>query len=141
MADLLSPSDLLSRLRRDVERSALRARNGLKHLSGVGRPPLGQSPRDVVWSSGKAELWRYHSDRRSIRPPLLFVHSLVSRSYVFDLAPGNSFVEAMLGRGFDVFLTNWGEPDEADAANTLETYCDEYLTQMADVILEVTGSD
>ncbi|MDQ3485667.1 MAG: alpha/beta fold hydrolase [Actinomycetota bacterium] len=141
MPEVLAPIDLVGRIKRDVERSALRARNGLKHLSGVGRPQLGQSPKDVVWSSGKAELWRYRSDRRTQHPPLLFVHSLVSRSYVFDLAPGNSFVQAMLDRGFDVFLTEWGEPDEMDAGNTLETYCDGYLPEMVAAVRRASGAD
>src|SRR4051794_12895165 len=107
MAEVLAPTDLLARVRRDVARSALRARNGLKHLSGVGRPKVGQTPKDTVWSSEKVELWRYHNDRKTMATPLLFVHSLVSRSYVFDLAPGNSFIEFMLNRGFDVFLIDW----------------------------------
>jgi polyhydroxyalkanoate synthase len=76
-----------------------------------------------------------------VHPPLFFVHSLVSRSYVFDLAPGNSFVEAMLARGFDVFLTQWGAPDELEAGYTLETYCDELLPEMVDAVLDVTGAD
>src|SRR5690348_3479123 len=127
MAQQAEPRDLLARVRRDVDRSLLRARNGLRLLSGTIAPEVGATPKDVVWSSGKVELWRYRSDTRTIRTPLFFVHSLVSRSYVFDLTPGNSFVEFMLGRGFDVFLVNWGVPDELDAHNDLSTYCDEHL--------------
>jgi polyhydroxyalkanoate synthase len=140
MARALMPGELFGRLRRDLDRSVLRARNGLRHLSDVGRLEPGQSPKDVVWSSGRAELWRYRSDRRRLRPPLLLVHSLISRSYVFDLAPGSSFVEAMLDRGFDVFLTNWGETDELDAENALETYCDGYLPEMVEVAMRLTGA-
>jgi len=136
-----APQDLLARVRRDVERSRLRARNGLKLLSGVGAPTLGASPKDVVWRSGKVELWRYRSDDRSIRPPLLFVHSLVSRSYVFDLNPGNSYVEFMLQRGFDVFLVNWGVPDELEASNDLSTYADELLPALVREVCHLTGSD
>ena len=65
--------------------------------------------------------------RARYRTPLLFVHSLVSRSYVFDLVPGNSFVEAMIDRGFDVYLVDWGVPDELESGNTLETYTDGYI--------------
>src|SRR4051794_21854764 len=140
MAEVLAPSDLVARMRRDVDRSLLRARNGLKYLSGVSRPQLGQTPKDVVWSSGKVELWRYRSSNRTRTPPMLFVHSLVSRSYVFDLAPGNSFVEHMLGRGFDVFLINWGEPDELEASNTLETYCDVHLPQIVRATSKLAGT-
>jgi polyhydroxyalkanoate synthase len=136
-----APQDLLARVRRDVERSRLRARNGLKLLSGTGAPTLGASPKDVVWSSGKVELWRYRSDTRSIRPPLFFVHSLVSRSYVFDLNPGNSFVEFMLQRGFDVFLVNWGVPDELEADNDLSTYSDELLPALVREVCRIAAAD
>ena len=127
MAPPSLPASSSSRVRKDAERNVLRVRNGLKHLAGVGRPELTQTPKETVWSSEKVELWRYTSDRRTIRTPLLFVHSLVSRSYVFDLVPGNSVVETMVDRGFDVYLADWGVPDELEAANTLETYTDDYL--------------
>ncbi len=131
MVDLLvDPSDLVERVRRDAERSVLRVRNGLKHLAGVGRPVLSQTPKDTVWQSEKVQLWRYRSDHRTVGCPLLFVHSLVSRSYVFDLVPGNSVVEAMLDRGFDVYLLDWGIPDGLEAGNRLETYTDGYLPEI-----------
>jgi polyhydroxyalkanoate synthase len=68
------------------------------------------------------------------RTPLLFVHSLVSRSYVFDLVPGNSFIETMRDRGFDIYLVDWGVPDELESGNTLQTYSDGYIP---DVVAEV----
>lgn len=33
-------------------------------------------------------------------------------------------------RGFDVYLTRWGEPDESEASYSLETYCDGFLPDM-----------
>src|SRR5436190_661563 len=38
-----APPTLLERIRHDLERNTLRARNGLKHLSGIGRPEVGCS--------------------------------------------------------------------------------------------------
>ncbi len=139
MARPLAPEDLVARIRRDTERSLLRVRNGLKHVAGVGAPELGRTPKETVWQSEKVQLWRYHSDRRTIATPLVFVHSLVSRSYVFDLVPGNSFVETMRDRGFDVFLIDWGVPDELEAANRLETYTDGYLPEIVRAITSITG--
>ncbi len=127
MESEISNSDLVARIRRDVERSVLRARNGIKYVTGIGQPELGRSPRDTVWSRDKAELWRFHSDKRRWSPPLLLVMSLVSRSYVFDLRPRSSVVQYFLDQGLDVFGLDWGVPDELEAGNTLETYCDEYL--------------
>jgi polyhydroxyalkanoate synthase len=132
--------DLVGRARRDVERSLLRAKNGLKLLGGGFRRPSGLAAKDVVWSYGKVELWRYQSETRTVPLPLLIVPSLVSKSYVFDLEPGNSFVEFMLGRGFDVFLVDWGAPDEEESTNTLETYCDEHLPDAVRAVCAASGA-
>jgi len=79
-----------------------------------------------MWRSGRTELWRYRSDRVSVSPPLLIVYSLFNRSYILDLQPGNSFVEHLLNAGFDVYMLDWGIPDERDARNTLDDYIDDY---------------
>jgi len=51
---------------------------------------------------------------------------LINRPTIFDLRPGNSFVSFLLEEGFDVFLLDWGEPDDEDADMGLEAYvCDE----------------
>ena len=110
-----------------IRRSLLRTRNGLRYAAGRNPPQLGMSPKRVVWQRDKARLWRYDSDQVRFSPPVVLVHSLVSRSYILDLRPGNSMVESLRNAGFDVFLLDWGVPDEVDAENTLETYCDEYL--------------
>ena len=87
MAETRTPTDLLGRIRRDIERNALRARNGIKHVAGVDHAKVGQSPKDIVWQRDKVVLYRYRSDRRTYGPPVLLVMSLVSRSYIFDLRP------------------------------------------------------
>lgn len=140
MAAVMSPGELASRVRRDAERNVLRVRNGLKHLAGVDKPKLAQTPKDTVWASEKVQLWHYRNDRVKYRTPLLFVHSLVSRSYVFDLVPGNSFVETMLHNGFDVYLIDWGVPDELESGNSLETYTDGYLPAIVQEVQHRSGN-
>ena len=135
----LSPADLLGRVNRDVERSYLRARNGLRYVRGSDRPRLGTTPKDVVWQRDKAQLWRYHGGPVRFAQPLLIVTSLVSRSYILDLLPGSSTVEFLRNRGFDVFLLDWGIPDELDADNSLATYVDEYLPRAVSAVRRLTG--
>src|SRR6476659_9775280 len=137
----LNPGDLLQRLNRDVERSVLRARNGVRYVRGSHRPKLGATPKDVVWRSGKAELWRYKRPGVRYGPPVVIVHSLVSRSYILDLRPGNSTVEYLVNAGLDVFMLDWGVPDELDADNSLETYVDGYLPRALAAVRRVTGCD
>jgi len=128
-------------VRQDVERNALRARNGVKLAAGLDRPQLGKSPRDLVWSRGRCQLWRYRSDQVTLSPPLLLVHSLVSRSYVLDLQPGNSFIEHLLSAGFDVFLVDWLPADERHADETLEDYADGYLPDAVEQTLLAADSE
>ena len=114
-AVLRTPNEVLERVRRDVERSALRARNGIKVVTGSNRPRTGLTPKDVVWSQDRAVMWRYRSDSVTHAPPLLIVYSLVSHSYILDLTPGNSFVEHLRDDGFDVYMIDWGIPTERDS--------------------------
>ena len=90
-----------------LERQVLRARNGLAHLAGTNEPRVATAPRDLVWKLDKGRLWRYRSESRSIRPPILIVHSLVSKSYILDLLPSNSMIGFLRDEGFDVFLLDW----------------------------------
>jgi poly[(R)-3-hydroxyalkanoate] polymerase subunit PhaC len=126
VTSVLNPLNVVARINRDVERSLLRARNGVRYATTKAN--VGATPRDVVWRRDRAELWRYRS-ATPIRyhPPVVIVHSLVSRSYILDLRPGSSAVEFLLGRGHDVYMLDWGVADERDADNTLATYVDEYL--------------
>jgi polyhydroxyalkanoate synthase subunit PhaC len=139
MAPRLHPTDLVARLNRDVERSLLRARNGLRYVAGTHRPKVGATPKDVVWRRGKAQLWRYRSPGVRYSPPVVIVHSLVSRSYILDLRPGSSTVEYLVKAGLDVFMLDWGVPDELDADNSLSTYVDGYLPRALEAVRRETG--
>ena len=130
---------MLARVTRDVERTYLRARNGVRYVRGSNRPQLGASPKDVIWQRDKARLWRYRGGPIRYRQPLLIVTSLVSRSYILDLLPGGSAVEFLRSRGFDVFMLDWGIPDELDADNGFETYVDEYLPRAVAALRRETG--
>ena len=135
------PGEVVARVRRDVGRNLLRARNGVKYVTGIGRPQVGTTPKDVVWRRDRAELWRYRSEVVTTRTPVLVVMSLISRSYILDLYPGMSFVQALRDEGFDPYLLDWGVPDERDAGNGLATYVDELLPAAIDEVLASSGAE
>jgi polyhydroxyalkanoate synthase len=102
---------------------------------------IGQSPREVVWTHRKTTLYRYRSNARRHAVPILLVFALINRPEIFDLRPGNSFVEFLLEHGFDVFLVDWGEPDEEDADMGLaEFVCDELHWAVRETLL-ASGKD
>ena len=72
---------------------------------------------------------------------MLLVFALINRPDIFDLRPGSSFVEFLLEEGFDVFLLDWGYPEEEDSDMGLENYvCDEMTSGIREV-LRCSGQD
>jgi len=127
---MTAPTDdtgIVAQLRRESERTAIRARNGLRYAAGAEWAPRRPTPSDVVWSQGSAELRRYRSDDVRYREPVLLFIGLVSRSYILDLHRQNSVARRLRDAGLDVYLLDWGTPGPADANNTLETYVHRYL--------------
>ncbi|MGA2011093.1 MAG: alpha/beta fold hydrolase [Solirubrobacteraceae bacterium] len=102
---------------------------------------IGATERDVVWTHRNTTLYRYRSDQRRYEVPLLLVFALINRPQIFDLRPGGSLVEYLIGEGFDVFLLDWGELDEEDADMGLaEFVCDELHWAVRET-LRASGAD
>lgn len=84
---------------------------------------VGALPSRRVFSEGRIRLLRYRRPRGATpvaRHPVLIVPSLINRSYVLDLLPGRSFAEYLLQAGFDVYLLEWGRPEDEDRFLSLE---------------------
>jgi polyhydroxyalkanoate synthase subunit PhaC len=124
--------DLARSVKREVERTQLRAKNGIVLISR--RPPVQvtMTPKDEVWSLGKAKLWRYRNPNVRHTPPVILFMGLVGDSAIFDIHPGNSWAERLMEEGFDVFLFDWGRPEAAEGDHTLETYLNGYFIHAVD---------
>lgn len=133
--------DGVDELKREMERNALRIQNGIKLAMGTQFARVGPTPKHTVCSRGKVELWRYETDAVTFGTPIFLVPSVVSRSYVFDLHRGNSFVERLLEAGFAVYLVDWGIAGREEAGNVLETYVDDHLPDLAAAVCEDAGAD
>ena len=61
-------------------------------------PPMGMTPKDVVWKRGKIQLYRYHAQTAQRHPiPYFIVPWLgISRPYVLDMLPGHSMIEFLV---------------------------------------------
>jgi polyhydroxyalkanoate synthase len=103
--------------------------------------PIGTTPKDVIWTHRKTTLYRYRSTDHRYAVPVLLVFALINRPDIFDLRGGNSFVEFMLQEGYDVFLLDWGVPDESDSDLGLDYYvCDELPAGIRET-LRASGQD
>lgn len=88
---------------------------------------VGVTPKEVIWTFRKTTLYRYHSNQRRHQVPILLTFALINRPDIFDLRPGNSFVEYLLEQGFDVFLVDWGIPGDEEADMGLDDYALDHL--------------
>jgi len=53
----------------------------------------------------------------------------MNRPTILDLRPGHSFVEYMVGRGYDVYLLDWGVPGLEDKDLKFDDYVLDYMTR------------
>jgi polyhydroxyalkanoate synthase len=126
----------------DAWSSADRALEMARAVLGSIDAPVGLTPRELVWRKNKARLYRYtRSEPATHRTPVFLVLPLINRAYILDLRPGSSFVEYLLGQGFDVFLIDWGTPGDEDRTLDLTTLVTRYLPRAAKTIQRVTGRD
>lgn len=125
-----------------LERLSAIARNTLKVATTSAR--IATTPRQAIWTLNKATLYRYTpklpADQRH-PVPLLLVFALMNRASILDLRPGNSFVEHMLGRGYDIYLIDWGAPGPEDSHLGLEDYVLDYLPRAVRKMKAVSGSE
>lgn len=113
----------------------------LKQLRDEARDMLGPTPRDEVYREHSTTLYRYRRDTPATQAtPILVVPSLVNRPWIMDLIEGESFIAAMLERGFEVFMIEWGEPNPAQRRVPLAQYVDKYLSRAVRRSLKAAGA-
>jgi polyhydroxyalkanoate synthase len=128
-------------LLQQVARTPVAATEFLNILLTTEDAEIGQTPKDVVWTHRKTTLYRYRSTQRTQPIPVLLVFALINRPDIFDLTEGRSFVQYLLDEGYDVFLVDWGVPDEEDADTGLEHYVCEALPWAMREVLRASGEE
>ncbi|MBI5948880.1 MAG: alpha/beta fold hydrolase [Chloroflexi bacterium] len=134
-------AEVESRVRKEVERTIQRGIKGLEYIS-TGDPAVGLTPKDVIYQKGTLKLYHYRPMSDEVyRVPLMLVMSLVSKPYILDLTPGQSLVEFLLKRGFDVYMIDWGVPRPEDKRLRFEDYVLDFIPDCAARVLEDSGED
>ena len=100
----------------------------------------GATPYDVVYQQGLLKLLHYRSDSVRFAEPILVCFALVNRPYILDLKSDRSVVRRLVDRGFDVYLIDWGIPDEASSQLRLEDYVCKYLDNVVSFVCDSVGT-
>jgi polyhydroxyalkanoate synthase subunit PhaC len=102
---------------------------------------LAVTPGAVILRTPVFELIQYRPSTPTVREtPLLMVPPTINKYYIADLAPGRSIVEYYVGRGQQVFMISWRNPDKRHADWGLDTYGEAVLDAM-DAVRRATGSE
>lgn len=96
------------------------ARELISGIAAYRRHPWRREFADppASWREGGSRVLDYGGEG----PKLLFIPSLINRSYVLDLAPGRSMLRFLAANGARVMLLDWGWPGEVERAFTLTDY-------------------
>ncbi len=116
---------------------------GVENLLKADQIDTGVSPRDVVYREDKLALYRYQGEQAEMPNPvpMLIVYALVNRPYMTDIQEDRSTIKGLLANGQDVYLVDWGYPDQADRALTLDDYINGYIDRCVNVIRKRHGLD
>ncbi|HEY4987250.1 MAG TPA: alpha/beta fold hydrolase [Bradyrhizobium sp.] len=134
--DLVSISE---RVQSEVQRAIQRSIKGVEYLASSG-PALGSTPKDILSSRGTMNLYRYRPIADEIyRVPILIVMATTNRGYILDLVPGQSFIEFLLKRGYDVYMLDWTAPKLEEKRLGLEDYVLDFIPHCVRRVQEDSG--
>ncbi|GKQ50226.1 alpha/beta hydrolase [Bradyrhizobium sp. Ce-3] len=122
-------ASISERVQSEVQRAIQRSIKGVEYFSSSG-PSLGETPKDVLYSRGTMNLYHYRPMASEVyRVPVLIVMATTNRGYILDLVPGQSFIEFLLKRGFDVYMLDWTAPKPEEKSLRMEDYVLDFIPE------------
>ena len=105
-----------------------------------GPAKVGLTPKTTLYGRGTLQLYHYKPQVDELyRVPVLMVMATTNKAFVFDLLPGQSMVEFLLKRGFDVFVIDWNAPAPEERGLTLEDYTQDFIPTCIRKVQQETG--
>jgi polyhydroxyalkanoate synthase subunit PhaC len=98
------------------------------------------TPHEVLYTKGKVRLLHYtphdlnqnsddhdrtkeeNKNNQSLDSPLLIIYAPINRFHILDINQDKSVVANLLGRGLDIFLLDWGYPNQDDNNLSINDY-------------------
>lgn len=89
----------------------------------------GQTPHTVLHRVNKAVLRYFPAGSGD---PVFVSMPLINTWSIFDLLPGRSVIERLVGAGHPVYVLDWGRPGPEDATRPLAAYVDQTIGRLLD---------
>lgn len=104
-----------------------------------GKLPIAPSPYEVIAQMSGMQLLKFELPTgvaAASKYPLFITPSMINRYYVLDLLPEKSFIEYILKQGIQVYLLDWGTPQDEDNYLSLDQLIDHRFDYFVDKALE-----
>src|SRR5450759_2297072 len=123
----LDLASIPERIQSEVQRAIQRSIKGVEYIASSG-PSLGSTPKDILHARGTMNLYHYRPVADEIyRVPILIVMATTNRGYILDMVPGQSFIEFLLKRGYDVYMLDWTAPKPEEKSLRMEDYVLDFI--------------
>jgi polyhydroxyalkanoate synthase len=123
----LDLADIPERIQSEVQRAIQRSIKGVEYIASSG-PSLGSTPKDILSVRGTMNLYHYRPLADEIyRVPILIVMATTHRGYILDMVPGQSLIEFLLKRGYDVYMLDWTAPKPEEKRLRMEDYVLDFI--------------
>jgi polyhydroxyalkanoate synthase subunit PhaC len=140
-APALDFASMQDRIQSEVQRAILRSVKGVEYIASSG-PALGSTPKDILSIRGTMRLYHYRPLADEIyRVPILIVMATTNRGYILDMVPGQSFIEFLLKRGYDVYMLDWSAPKPEEQSLRMEDYVLDFIPHCLKLVQEDSGEE
>src|SRR5256884_795324 len=135
----LDLASIPERIQSEVQRAIQRSIKGVEYIASSG-PSLGSTPKDILHVRGTMNLYHYRPIADEIyRVPILIVMATTNRGYILDMVPGQSFIEFLLKRGYDVYMMDWTAPKPEEKSLRMEDYVLDFIPDCVRKVQEDSG--
>ena len=132
-------AEMSERINAEIQRTIQRSIKGVEYISSSG-PSLGSTPKDIIYSKGTMNLYHYRPLADEIyRVPILIVMATTNRGYILDMVPGQSFIEFLLKKGYDVYMLDWTPPRPEEKSLRMEDYVLDFIPESVKRVQQDSG--
>jgi polyhydroxyalkanoate synthase subunit PhaC len=77
----------------------------------------------IIWEDGSTKLLEYSKAAKTELPILIFIPSLINKSYILDLSPDCSIIKYFTNLGYRVYLIDFTEPSKEESSMGFNDFC------------------
>ncbi len=128
LLNLEIPKDFEPLIQEQLEKTILRAINGLEIAIKKDIRPKSNTNKKLLYQEKYISLYHYLPKNENVYSvPVVLVPPLMVTTDIFDLVQEHSLANTLIENGFNVYLVDFGKPDQNDAHLKIDDYVLNFL--------------